>query len=378
MDTPPVFDVVVIGGGISGLGVLLEASLNGFSAVLLEKESLCQATSANSLRIIHGGLRYLAQLDFARIKESLQAQTEILEDFSGPVKPLTCLMPLSGRGTQHPLLAKMGALLYRQYARYVLGRSFDVRVVSAAEAKKMASLLSAPYGALVWKDGLMEDPYEVFDAVCSKAVSCGAKVFEHCSAERVRALEPGFEVTVRQGDNRVQIHAKAVVNATGPWLFQVGRDVRDAQAMPSTQFCLAYNVVVKKFLPEPVAMGVQNEEGRLFFAVPRGQYTALGTGYAPHTTEVGKLRVPEEELTAFRESFIAALPHMPWELSDIVKVEAGLLPVRPNAEGEDELVGQEELYNHEGFVDVLSTKYTTFRTQARRVIAEIRPYIVKE
>jgi hypothetical protein len=61
-----------------------------------------------------------------------------------------------------------------------------------------------------------------------------------------------------------------------------------------------------------------------------------------------------------------------------VKVEAGLLPVRPNAEGEDELVGQEELYNHEGFVDVLSTKYTTFRTQARRVIAEIRPYIVKE
>jgi glycerol-3-phosphate dehydrogenase len=378
MEKAPVFDVVVIGGGISGLGVLLEASLNGFSACLLEKDGLCQATSANSLRIIHGGLRYLQQFDFARIRESLEAQAEVLEDFTGPVKSLTCLMPLSGKGTQHPLVARFGAFIYRTYVQLALKKAVNVQVLNAAEARQKASLLAAPHGALMWTDGLLQDPYEVFDAVCSKAVACGAKVFEHCTAERIRRLEPGFEITVRQGDNRVQIPAKTVVNATGPWLFQVGRDVRDAKLIPATQFCLGYNVIVKKSLPEPVALGVLSEEGRLFFAVPREQYTALGTGYTQHTSEANKLIVSDAEVEGFLEAFNAALPQLPCGMADVVKVEAGLLPVRMNTEGREELLGQGEIYAHDGFVDVLSTKYTTFRTQARQVISLIRPYIVEE
>ncbi|MBX7144656.1 MAG: FAD-dependent oxidoreductase [Oligoflexia bacterium] len=376
MDTEQV-DLVVVGGGISGLGVLLEASLNAFSAVLLEKGKICQATSANSLRIIHGGLRYLQTMDLPRIRESVEAQAELLEDFPGAIEKIRFLAPLSGQGLKKGPLVRVAAGLYRAYVGKILKRRAEVSVLSSAETAEIAPFLDAPFGSLWWQDGLMLDPYEIVEAVRAKAVACGARVAEECRVTSVDRVEAGFVVRYRCDGREHQVRARTVVNASGPWLFLVGKDARDSKRIPSVTYCRAFNVIVNRALKESLAIGVENSAGRYLFAVPRAQYAALGTGYLEFSGSADQAHVSDDEVQAFLREFQQVLPAIDCTLEDVVKVEVGILPMRPDKNGIPQLIGAEEVYDHEGFVDLLSTKYTTFRTQARRAISLIRPYITR-
>ncbi|MBN8551177.1 MAG: FAD-dependent oxidoreductase, partial [Deltaproteobacteria bacterium] len=107
MVAPSAVDIAVIGGGISGLGVALEAALNGFEVALFEKGPLASATSANSLRIMHGGIRYLQQMNLPRVMESVRAQAELLADFPDIVRPLPCVMPLTSGGLKSAVPMKV-------------------------------------------------------------------------------------------------------------------------------------------------------------------------------------------------------------------------------------------------------------------------------
>ena len=105
------YDVIIIGGGVYGAMLSLEASLRGLRSLMLECNDFGAATSFNSLRIIHGGFRYLQNLNLRRFRESLKERKWFLSSFPELVKPLSCLMPLYGKGLRRPSILKAGLLI---------------------------------------------------------------------------------------------------------------------------------------------------------------------------------------------------------------------------------------------------------------------------
>ena len=151
------FDIAVIGGGISGLGVALEASKQGLKVILFERGKIAQETSANSLRIIHGGLRYLQSLNLLRAVNSLKAQAELLALAPDLIKPIQCVLPLSKFGLRSKFPAAIGLGLYRALSKYAIGRSAEHRIVNTEFIRSHLPIFEelAPHGALLWTDALI-------------------------------------------------------------------------------------------------------------------------------------------------------------------------------------------------------------------------------
>lgn len=363
------FELIVIGGGISGLGVTLAAAQQGLSVALLEKEEIGRATSANSLRIIHGGFRYLQSFDLPRVIESLREQDYWLRTAPQFVKALPCLLPVEpfGARSRYPLIVagKLYGLLSRWHAR----KDGGVSLVSKdfVEAQVPALKNQAPRGALLWRDALLEDPLKFAGYIRDQALQAGARIYERSPVTKIIHERPRrfkVEVSTRQG--LIAYESAVVVNSAGPWLNLL--PVQGATGLPTfpVRWCKGYNVILKKRLTRDFAFGVAGE-GRFYFFVPRGEFTVLGTWYIPYEDDPAHVTVTEEEIAAFLSSSNRAFPAGGLSLEDVLSVEVGVLPMRCVSRFGPKLFGAHRISSRRGYLEVLSTKYTTFRSQGVEV-----------
>lgn len=384
------FELVVIGGGISGLGVAAEASAHGLQVALFERGQCGGATSGNSLRIIHGGLRYLQSLNFARASRSLRAQAELLGAFPANVVPLRCVMPLAPTGLRSRLPVSIAIEIYRRLAAYTApslaryfedGGSYGARLADPGEFSSERTIANlVPHGALVWHDAIMRRPAEIVKAEVDRIVQSGGKVIEGASVRLVERLAKGFRVEV-ENDGVIEQHwAEQVVNAAGP----NQREIRLAGiGIPAlaVRWSLAFNVLVRRVIDESTALALRSQSGRLFFAVPRelpgaNRITALGTGYVDdRSVGRGQIGTHDQVVIDFVREFSELLGSDPIEDSEIIGVETGLLPAYAGlalSSGDPNLIGSEQLFAQDGYIELVSTKYTTYREQARKVIAHLK------
>ena len=180
-------EILVIGGGITGIGVALEAASWGFDTLLCERGTLASETSANSLRIIHGGLRYLQSADLRRVLESAAEQSYWLREAPRFVAPLECVMPLAARGLRSALPARVAAYAYGAALRFVKSPLQGASVLSRQEAEKKSPILKrlAPHGVLIWQDALLRNPNEFAAFLAERISSRGGRVQEHVSVAGV-------------------------------------------------------------------------------------------------------------------------------------------------------------------------------------------------
>lgn len=377
MTLPGKVDIAVIGGGISGLGVSLEAALNGFSVALFERDELAAATSNNSLRIIHGGIRYLQQLHVPRVLESLRAQAELLADFPDIIKPLPCLMPLSSSGMKSRLPMSCAAAVYNLLARYEEAKPGAARTVSSDFITQKAACLAplAPRGAFLWHDALLHDPAALVRAVSEKAIACGAAHFQRTRVTAISREGKEFIVAVSRDGVVSRVRSKVVVDASGPWLDSLIDKRNRLNGALAESWCKAFNLVLSKQLDPLYAIGLHSPQRRLFFAVPRNGGTALGTAYIAHTGPPEKAHVSPQEIELFLADFRATWPQANVSAGDVQSVECGVLPMQFVGPFGPVLYGQEKVVDRDGYVSVMSTKYTTFREQARRAVAAARSYL---
>ena len=365
-------DVSVIGGGVAGIGVALECAKLGLSVRLIERSRLCSATSGNSLRIIHGGIRYLQNLDFSRTIESIRAQAALLEFDPHNIKQLPCLMPLRGFGTRSRLPVSLAACTYD-----TLGRRYGRRKRSAILPAKFFSrhhpnLRSlTPYGALLWYDAYIADLAGFEARLWSQLHLGGVTVYQDTMVEGVTRCHDHFTLTTSPHGETLQ--SGAVINCAGAWLDSV-KTVGIKIAPRNSHWCRAFNIITTKQLSDRFAIGLHSVGGRLLFFVPRGNNCAIGTGYLPCSTNT--LEISSAESDDFLRDINLTVPQLGLTRANIVATEVGILPsTASDLKVEPRPRGRIQLTSDHGYFELLSTKYTTFLTQAEKIAAAAAKWI---
>lgn len=377
------YDLLILGGGISGLAVADLAASKGIKTGIVEASEPGQQTSNNTLRIIHGGFRYLQQLNLPRVLQSLRDQNYVYKRFTPHVAPLPCIMPLSKWGLKSRYPVAIANTLYGTMMRCFSSKLSTPKILSATKLKNLSPALpiDAPHGALTWHDLVMTNPQGITDDLVSSLTNNGAIVHSNTTAQSIRPCPGGYEVLTSSGE---MLRTKKLINTLGPWIQSVTKP--ETLATPTRQWCQGINIVVNKQLHPTHAIGLQSSEGRLFFCVPRGGHTAVGTWYVPHdeptqATATSKNVPAEETLATFLHAFNRTISRYSsstseessysLSLRDIISVDSGILPMKHVGSAGPELYGDAILTTHGSYCEVLSTKYTTFYSQAGRIVRSI-------
>lgn len=385
------FDIVVVGAGIHGATIALEAAKAGFSVALLEKGDYGYSTSANSLKIVHGGIRYLQHGDFKRMRESIVSRRSMMQFAPHLVKPLACLMPTYGHGIKGHEMMRLAFGIYDLVAldknvdisaanSLSLGRSIDKTEVQWAVPGIAEEGLT---GGAVWYDALAENTERLTLEYVKEAVRYGAVAVNYTEVVDIDSDGGQIKAVVAQdnltGEGRIRISCDRVINAAGPW---VGTLVGGNSSLGSQQWASAVNIVVKKRLFKKYAVGLEGytdfvdkdaliKRGkRLFFFVPwLEKYTMIGTTYKPYQGKADDLDLSKRELLqGFLDDINKVYPAGELTLSDVTFCHAGLVPMNEADDNEQDSVQLDKsslIIDHsraeqiEGFYSIKGVKYTT-------------------
>ncbi len=377
LDATRAVDLVVTGGGATGLGLALDAALRGLSVVLLEARDFAKGTSSRATKLVHGGVRYLAQGNVALVREALHERRKLLHNAPHLAGPLAFVMP-SYKCWETPFYG-VGLKAYDALAgRAGLG---PTELLSARET--LTNLPGARReglrGGVKYWDGQFDDA-RLAIALARSAAAQGALVLNYCAVVGLLHRDGRVAgVRYRAHDTGVEgsIEARCVVNATGVWVDELRR-MDDAATGRSSQPMVApsqgvHLVVDHDFLPGDHALLVpRTRDGRVLFAVPWLGKVILGTTDTPRSDIVEEPRALAHEARFILNEAAHYLARAP-RVEDVRSVWVGLRPlVRPPQEaGDTKKINREHTVtvSPSGLVTVTGGKWTTYRVMAEDVLA---------
>jgi glycerol-3-phosphate dehydrogenase len=394
------FDLLVVGAGIHGACAAWDASLRGLSVAIVDQDDFGGATSANSLRIVHGGLRYLARGDFPRMRESIQERSALLRIAPGLVEPLPVLVATHGAGLRsrwaHRIALTSNDLLslLRNH-----GLSPEQAIPRGRLISRSECLTHFPgfepgqglTGGAIWYDAQLRQPERLTLSFLRSAAGRGAAVANYVRVDGLRVLNGAVEgalATDMVEGKSVAIRAGAILVAAGPWSAEIV-----AQAIPGAPrprgptHALAVNVVLRRRLAD-VGVGVQarsNSErdpvggGRRFlFLAPQGRATLLGTSYSLPGRGVAVRHQVERDAQMLLDELNEVCPSLGLSGTDVVRHQWGWLPLKAGVESgrPDALAERPRVLDHgrDGIRQLFSmegVKYTTARRVAERAVDRI-------
>jgi glycerol-3-phosphate dehydrogenase len=371
-----VVDVLVIGGGITGAGVALDAASRGLSVALVEREDLAHGTSRWSSKLVHGGLRYLASGHVAIAQESAM-ERGILMTRTAPhlVRAMPMVVPLlPGVSTSAARLTRTGFIagdVLRAVARTPRTTLPRPRRVSAAEAVRLAPGVrrGGLRGALVGWDGQLEDDARLVVAVARTAAAHGARMLTRVAAEQLAG--DGARVRDRLTGEAIDVRARTVVNAAGVWAGELADGVT---LRPSRGTHLVVDTARLGGLAGALHVPVPGERNRWVFAVaqPGGRaYVGLTDVDAPGP--VPDVPEPTLEEIGFLVETISGALQSPLEPEDVRGAYAGLRPLLEGAPGAPRATADLSrrhavLTGPDGVITVVGGKLTTYRRMAQDAV----------
>ena len=313
---PHHYDLAVIGGGATGLGVALDAAARGFNVVLVDSHDFAKGTSSRATKLVHGGVRYLAQGNIALVREALHERTTLLHNAPHLAQPLPFVMP-SYRFWEMPFYG-MGLMMYDALAgkaglgaTQFLGRARTLECLPTARAEGLK-------GGVKYWDGQFDDARLAL-ALARTAASLGALVVNYCPARALvheAGKVAGFVCEDADSGQRFQVRARAVVNATGVWVDTLRQMDGDAVGRPVKPIVApsqgVHIVVDREFLPSDHALMVpKTADGRVLFAVPWLGKLILGTTDSPRQDVVREPEPFREEVRFILEESARYLTRAP-------------------------------------------------------------------
>lgn len=380
---PHQYDIAIVGGGATGLGVALDAAARGLSVVLLESHDFAKGTSSRSTKLVHGGVRYLAQGNISLVREALRERSRLLDNAPYLAQPLAFVLPsykwweipFYGIGlTMYDVLAGKAGLGHTEF----LNRAQTLALLPAAQP------LGLKGGVKYW-DGQFNDARLALALARSAAVR-GALLVNYCRATdlfyaggKVAGLMCEDTLTGQQ----YRIQSRCVVNAAGVWVDELrqkdgtanstdGRRPTRPMVAPSQG---VHIVVDREFLGGETALMVpKTADGRVLFAVPWLGKVILGTTDTPRH-DLAREPLPfKEEIDFILTESARYLPRAPTR-SDVKSVWVGLRPlVKPQDDDGDDTKGLSRehtvLVSRSGLVTVTGGKWTTYRAMAEDVLSQ--------
>jgi glycerol-3-phosphate dehydrogenase len=366
-------DLVVVGGGIYGAAAAWDAAQRGLATALVERDDFGAGVSWNSLKTIHGGLRYLQKADLARMRESIRERRALMRIAPALVRPLPFLVPTYGHGMagREALFVALGLNDLIAHDRNLgLPETHRIprgRILSRDDARGRVPGLPERglTGAGFWYDAQVASSERLTVAFVHASTEAGGVAANHVEAVglltaggRVRGVRARDVLTGRE----LEVRARVVLNAAGPGVDALleGAGLR----RPAAPLLKAWNLVFDRPPDVPFAVGSRSE-GRFLFLVPWRDRTLVGTAYGPPDSP------REAAVAAFRREAVAAFPWAGLDRAPLTLVHEGLVPGRGGASG---LSTRPRLHDHEredglaGLVTLQGVKYTTARSVAERAI----------
>lgn len=394
------FDLLVIGGGIHGACIAWDASLRGLSVALVERGDFGQETSANSLKTVHGGLRYLQDANLQIVRQMIHERRALLRIAPHLVHRLPCLMPT------YPHLMKskpvmVMALLLNDLIGFDRNRIPDPekhlpagRVLSRDECLDILPGLPREEitGGAQWYDGQIYDSERLTLSFVMSAVKKGAQAANYVEVtgllregDRVAGAKARDNLT---GDEFV-IRSKIVANAAGPWVDDLLGHLGLPKMGKKFHHSLAMNLVTRKFienhaagvLTRPGAVhgnGTRPNKGRMLFISPWREYSLIGTFHAYYEGHPDEFQLNEAIIQDFLDETNSAYPGAGLKIEDVRFIHKGFLPAENQKAAQEltevRLVRQGQVFDHlkedglDGLVTVVGVKYTSARHVSQNAV----------
>ena len=370
------FDLIVIGGGITGAGIALDSASRGLKTLLLEKGDFSSGTSSKSTKLIHGGLRYLKQFDFWLVKEVGSERAIVHQLAPHLVLPEKMLLPLIEGGSYGKWLTSFGLKIYDLLAQVT--EEDRRQMLNKGEALLKEPLLPEEglNGAGYYAEYRTDDSRLTIEII-KTSLNYGAKAFNYMRAESFlydsQGKVCGVKIMDLQSGQTMKVEADNTINAAGPWVDQLRtRDgSRKGKKLHLTKG--VHLVFPHHKLPVKQSVYFDVPDGRMIFAIPRGRVTYVGT---TDTDFDGDPDTVQTELTD-AVYLIAAVNHMfpsiNLQLEDIESSWAGLRPlIHEEGKSASELSRKDELFVSEsGLISIAGGKLTGYRKMAERAVNQV-------
>lgn len=371
-DKDKIFDFVVIGGGATGLGVALDAATRGYSVALFERSDFTKGTSSRSTKLVHGGVRYLAQGDVGLVREALRERGLLRRNAPHLVKDQLFLIPCY-RWWEGPFYT-IGLILYDLMARGLsLGRSVCIGPKRANRTIPMLRREGMTAGVL-YHDGQFDDSRLAINLVRT-AVDAGACVLNYMNVTALLKKEnhiSGVQVRDEETGHIYKVQARSVINATGVFadeILQMDKPGKRPTVRPSQGVHL---ILDASFLESDCAVMIpKTSDGRVLFAVPWHHKVVVGTTDTLMERSEAEPVALEQEIQFILHTAGKYLKRAP-QRSDVLSVFAGLRPLAaPRNEGKKtkEISRSHKLIREKsGLITIIGGKWTTYRKMAQDTV----------
>lgn len=377
------FDLVIVGGGITGAGIALDATSRGMSVALVEMGDFASGTSSRSTKLVHGGLRYLQQFEIKEVADLGKERAIVYENGPHVTTPEWMMLPFHKGGNMGKTTASFGIRLYD----YLAGVKKNERrkILSAKE-----TLAKNPF---VKKDGLKGSGYYVEyrtdDArltieVMKKAVELGANAINYTKAEHFlyddKKQVVGVTVTDRLTGKAYDIKGHRVINAAGPWVDKV-RKLDYATNNKHLRLTKGIHLVIdKQKFPMEQAVYFDTPDGRMVFAIPRDKKVYVGTTDTVYDEAVINPKALESDHNYVIKAINYMFPDVHISEKDIESSWAGVRPLIYE-EGKDpsEISRKDEVwFSESGLITMAGGKLTGYRKMAEKLLDDVSKTLSKE
>jgi len=382
------FDILVIGGGIHGAAVARDAALRRMSVALIERGDFGSGTSQNSLKIIHGGLRYLPDGDLSRIHTMIRERTAWMRVAPHLVHPLTCLMPTTETISRSRLM--MGAALQindllsldRNPLTDPEKELPSGMVISQRELSRILPGydLSRSTGAAVWHDAQIYNSERLLLEFILSAVEAGAHVANYVEAINLLQKDSriiGVQAKDSQTGQTFDIQCKLVINCAGAW---VDRLLEKVHLHSEYATSIAINVFLDQVW-SGIAAGLPSEPvygkpSQVLFVVPWRDTSMIGTWHIPWHDEPGAFHLRDAIVQEFLDQINTIGLPCKFSMNDIKHVTWGFLPVnkadahkeRVKLTRDGVIIDHQKTHDASGLISILGVKYTTARAVAEKAV----------
>jgi len=369
------YDILVVGGGVNGVGIALDAAGRGLSVTLCEMNDLASATSSNSSKLIHGGLRYLEYYEFRLVKEALAERETLLRKAPHIMWPMRFILP--HRPHLRPAwMIRIGLFLYDNLAKRV-----TLKGSRSVKFDSKSPLVQGITKGFEYSDGWVDDARLVLlNAVAAKEKGASIRTRTKCVSAKRRG--PIWEVQLLDTltNSSETVHARSLVNAAGPWVTNLFDDALDRKSPKKIRLIKGSHIIVPKIHDKEQAYILQNEDNRIVFVVPyEGEFSLIGTTDIEHFGDPSKAEISEQEIeyiiSVSNDHFKTKI-----ERSDIVHAYSGVRPLlddeseSPDAVTRDYTFEIEKNIGEAPLLSIFGGKITTYRKLSEAAVDKLSSY----
>jgi len=369
------FDVLVIGGGITGAGIALDAASRGLSVALIEKGDYASGTSSKSTKLIHGGLRYLKQLDVALVREVGQERANVHRLAPHLVQPEKMLIPIIKDGQMGKLTTNVALWVYDFVAG--VGGDDKRRMLSRDETMASEPMLRDEWveGGAIYAEYRTDDARLTIENM-KTASALGAVTANYVMADELlyegkKAI--GVKARNALSNEAFDIRASVVVSAAGPWVDLIRKKDKSLTAKRIFHAKGVHLVVPHERFPVKQSIYFDLPDGRMCFAIPRDRSTYFGTTDTPFKKDPDHVGITAEDVTYLLEGVNNMFEGLNLQASEIESSWAGLRPlIFEEGKSASEMSRKDEIFESDsGLLSIAGGKLTGYRKMSERIMDKV-------